>query len=830
MNHQNHLPSPSQSASYPHDWGEASISFDEIKAHLDKKKLQNYNEAETRLKILDQILTSVLGWNGGHIEKITPEEPLDGAESGYVDYMLRAGDYTIVLEAKSTGKKFPSPSNTRKRKLYGSSLYSGDTKEAIDQVITYGNNKRADIAIISNGDCWIYFDLHNLNKNDSYAEVIFPFKDNEQAKKLFDTFSLVRVDNGSLDSISSKPPIEENRLISTIKLLDRRQERNQIANLILPALDKALYADSLLENPESLKQCFVSTDQRIKYDKQLEIYLAEYRPDTIDVASKVRREKDNKHFQNLANQKISRVAPPVTLLLGPVGVGKSTYLKHFELVSGQEALSSQQTHWIYVDFKMMGKNPEPRKYMYDELMSYINYVATNSSRFHNADNLVDLAYSEKKNAVSRGPLKSLYQNDKYTFDQRFSDEVIWNDYQKIEPYVDMILSHLSQVSLCVIVLDNVDLFEDDELETSVFAAGLSLSKRIKANVIISMRETTYSKHRNSSTINAYDVKNLWLNPPDLKAVISKRLTYAKRVIEGESSSITIRNVRINISDLGKFFDNVQRSLLENKPGHFIESMSDGNVRKGLKLITNFLESGHIQADKAVIVSVSGNQNRYLFPLHEIFKGAILHEKLHFKEENAECINVFDSRLGVGSLQLLRLMLLKELVQRAKQERTKETRVGDLAQIFSNFGVSEGQILRCLRDLQTHSAIRETSAEKISSDSVIVITRSGGYLVQELCEQFEYVEECMFDTAITIRKYWQDLYSLTNKIENEQDRFRKNKLRKTRIRLFAEYLQELENDFLKNLNESEYSYLFVMGRISEKIQYTSDVIIEKTKKD
>src|SRR4029450_3358516 len=78
---------------------------------------------------------------------------------------------------------------------------------------------------------------------------------------------------------------------------------------------------------------------------------------------------------------------------------------------------------------------------------------------------------------------------------------------------------------------------------------------------------------------------------------------------------------LQVDDLSNFFDIVQSSILKAEAGDLIEKIADSNIRKGLKLVNNFLTSGHVQADRALTSFLKG-ERKYRFPFHEIFKGAV----------------------------------------------------------------------------------------------------------------------------------------------------------------------------------------------------------------
>ena len=72
-------------------------------AHL---HLHAANEAETRLKIIDQVLFQVLGWT--HADVNVEERVGEDGRTKFADYVLRTGMTAIVVEAKRWGWHLPT--------------------------------------------------------------------------------------------------------------------------------------------------------------------------------------------------------------------------------------------------------------------------------------------------------------------------------------------------------------------------------------------------------------------------------------------------------------------------------------------------------------------------------------------------------------------------------------------------------------------------------------------------------------------------------------------------------------------------------------------------
>lgn len=796
------------------DWGELSETFEGIHKKAMLKELNNESEAQTRFDIIDRVIREILQYVHG---QISVEPHTEGVRNGFIDYILLASEYKIIVEAKKIGASFPSPTRRKKLKLTGTILGQGEIGEAISQAESYARNIDADIVMVTNGVCWCYYPLTSSSRNSIYASLLFPFENLDDAETLYNIFSVNNVENHSLKSITTdNDVILNNKLIDTLNNSDYRLGRNNIADHIMSGIDYALLSDNLLRNPDVLNRCYVTTDSRVKFDTTLQMHLSQYKPNLILPAKKVKRgnSKDDLYKQIDISTNIN--SNPVTLLIGSVGSGKSTYLKYFELIKSKELLKQKKAHWIYIDLEEMGIDGNPREFIYNSLNNYL--LKDNKENPTDYDNLIGPAYANEIEALSRGPYAMLKKN-KEKFEEKII-ELIDSDYKKVEPYVNKVYKYLSSKQLCVIVIDNVDLFENEELEKRVFSEAISISKTIKCSTIVSIRDTTFIKHKNNSIFNAYELKKFWINPPSFKEVLSKRLIYAQHLLKGKSAEIEINNgIKLKIDDLSLFFSIVQKSVLNENNGKFLEYLSDRNPRKGLHLIQNFLTSGHIQADKAIRNYIEGEAN-FTFPYHELFKGSVLGQWKYYKETRAEAVNIFESNLGSSSLQLARLYILQFLHSRSKIGLS-DVLLSDIRDVISQIGISIDLIKDIIKTLINHSLVH--SNEEHLEDPSYYITLSGGYYMAFLSSLMVYTESVMLDTNIYDNDKFEELTDLTNQIEYERDILERMKIRKNRMLVFLDYLNIIENNVLTN---PELEKLKSITQIKEKIIKEFDKAISR----
>ncbi|MDM1067361.1 hypothetical protein [Myroides odoratimimus] len=795
------------------DWGEVSHIFEEIHKKAIRKNLNNESEAQTRFDIIDRIIKEVLQWDNG---QISVEEHVEYV--GFIDYLLISGDIKIVIEAKKIGKAFPSPTKKKKLKVLGAVLSKPEIKEALQQAENYAIEKNANIVMVTNGECWCYYPLDYSSKTTLYANILFPFDNFNDAEELFNTFSIYNVENDSLSKINSNNDvILRNKLNYTLNNSDYRLGRNNIADYIAQGINEAIMSEALISDENVLKECYVESDNRARFDKTLQIHLNQYKPKLIEPIKTIKRNK-NKDFASFLQVTKPNINTPVTLIIGSVGSGKTTYLKHFEYIKAKDILKEQKFHWIYVDFEKMGKGGDARKFLYKALNNYL--LEENVSNPTDYENLIYPAYEKEIEALKKGPFAILSKNSE-KFDDKIS-EIILKDFEEVEPYVEKVYSYIGSKQMCIIVIDNVDLYEDEKLETDVFSEAIALSKKLNSMTFISLRDSTYIKHKDSSIFNAYELNKFWINPPSFLEVLSKRLMYASRILKDQKATIDLfSGTRLTISDLGLFFKIVQKSVLNQQNSSLLEYLSDRNTRKGIALLSNFLTSGHVQADKALNDYINGDST-FSFPFHEIFKGAVLGPWKYYKEDRTEVLNMFDSGLGAKKSQLLNIYLLKYFQLQARIEST-EISFNEIFNLIKNFGVSIDVCKNILSKLSRFNLLN--SNENDLEEKKYFITQSGGYYITHLINLFVYIETVLYDTNIYDDELFQRISSSTSLIEENRDIVEKMNQRKDRLIDFFSYLEDVENESFKDI-EGDLDYLKMIPIIKNNILKEVDSAIKK----
>ena len=94
---------------------------------------------------------------------------------------------------------------------------------------------------------------------------------------------------------------------------------------------------------------------------------------------------------------------------------------------------------------------------------------------------------------------------------------------------------------------------------------------------------------------------------------------------------------------------------------------------------------------------------------------------HFREDRAECINLFDARIGIRILRLLRLQILKYLMLWARNKDSLEVPVQELVDALGLLGTSAETIIDTIHVLRREGLIRRVSTITDSSDGSEILS-------------------------------------------------------------------------------------------------------------
>lgn len=768
----------------------------------EKIDLSNANEATTRLKVIDRVIKEILGWTDDDIK--VEENVSEDGNTTYADYILSTANLAIVIEAKKVGVIFELVDKEKRKQKLTNSFVSGELGKAIIQARDYARKLSISFAAITNGNAWIVFPAQRNDQvtfSDSFA-IIFPslksiLKDDYQ--EFVDLLSRDAIIDGSLESSligRSENQFGTRKLSHAFTPTTRASTSNPIYPLIEEAVVTA-FSDSISDLDSSLLQkCYVTTPETIKFDNRINLQISKREQLFGKHVTRPLKASESDVFKRKLIDSTKNIKPLAILLLGSVGAGKTTFLNYTRKVKVPSYFEKKQTgfypHWIYVDFRDCEDPSKSTEFIYDKIK---NYFITDDY-FKKYERSIAPAYKEEVDALKSGPLYLISKDE-----EKFNTEVISiirSDYEKGIPYVDKLIKYTAKHCSIFLVIDNVDQIESEENQSKLFAETIAIGHKLGINLIMSIRGTTYAKHKNSATFDAFDFDPLLIDAPKISSVLSKRFALAKQLLSGKKGDFTAKNgAHISVSNLADIMDLVQSSVLGTEIGSRIEVLSTEDVRLALRMTREFLEYGYTDPGKAWQTYKS--KGKYIMPQHEAFRAILLGNRRAYSEEFSPIANPFDSKLSINSAQLLRLYILTGIVNFASSQSFRHIDGTEILENMRKIGFGDQIVLRTLQDLCKYRLLNTASHNEPDLQSSFFPTRLGGYIVRDLIAYFAFIENVMFDTFISDSTIWEKLRSLSHQIEGERNLLNRVKLRVNRVEIFIKHLKDL---FLPLQQESQ----------------------------
>lgn len=764
--------------------------IEQIRSHYKNLKLQDANEAETRLKLINDIIFRILGWG---IDDVSVESRVseDGATK-FADYILTTANVSIIVEAKKVGESFLINPSNRRVQLNKAFVKNG-VGEAIRQARDYCRKKSIPFGIVTNGNQWIIFPALRIDGVSFEQSSAYVFSSLDQI--LDDDYDLF-VSLLSRDSVidgelqyqllgRTSDQVENRRLSSFYKQITR-----DYRNPIFPHIEHAIvtaFTESIVEQSiDLLKKCYVVTPDRTKFDSRIKMHVQQ----RISVFNKapIRPLKGSgkSEVKLLLESATRRARPLAVLVLGSVGAGKTTFLHYTRNVSAADVFNHSTANgvyspqWLYIDFRMHEESGSPVDFMCSQILDIFK---SGESGIHQKW-VVQAAYKHVEDLIKSGPLSVIGDDDRAI--RKALSDMIMDDFKKVNPYVECILKKYSSETPLFIVIDNVDQFEDEVKQSKIFSECIAFAMRVGANLVLSMREQTFVKHKNTPAFDAFDYDAIKIDPPDIQSVLSKRFFLAATLLEGKACSFSAPNAAtVHVDDLSLFVDILQSSVLGTFIGNAIASMSTGDSRLALRMTREFIERGYTDPAKAIRYKI--DKRPYTMPRHEALRAILLGKNSVYKERASVIGNLLDSHLGKVNCQLLRLFICAALYQKAHMQEDGKILCGEVVRHCKSMGFSENDVYKVIEDLFRLRFIHTNGYESPNEASSIFCTRLTGIVVSDLLFNFSFLECMVMDTYISEKSVWDDLFELSQLIDSERNVSKRVELRSQRLIKFYDHI-------------------------------------------
>ncbi|KGD62572.1 hypothetical protein T9A_00863 [Alcanivorax jadensis T9] len=721
----------------------------------------DFNEAQTRFHIIDRVLFECFGWcRESEIEVENSED------NKFTDYELGKPRRFAILEAKREGFHFEIPAGVSKKlvtDVRSLARLSADTGKAINQVHFYCSQRGTPVAILSNGKQFVAF-LASRQDGVSFLDgKALVFESLEVLKGNFNlAWQLLSADgikekriNRFLVSGETQLP---NKLSSRLVGYPKARYKSDIQTTLRSLSD--LFLQDIVYDPDVehsfFSECYCESGALSKY-ALLSKGILEARYASLFSCSEPQpslKSVKSKKSDNLTPEVLSEaVAKRPIVLLGDVGVGKTSFIKNLMYNSAHEEF--KKALYIYIDLGSKASLTENLR------VFILNEVERQLVDKYEVDpyesGIIKGVYAADISRFSRGMWGGKKETDPDLYETKLLEK-IEGLYGERDQHLKRVVGYYSKTSQkqIIICLDNADQ-RDFEVQQEAFVIGQELAQDWESMVFISVRPQTFFRSKRSGALTAYPHKVFTISPPRIDKVIEKRLGFALKMAEGNVSSEIYRGFAVNAESLALFLKALLSSLRGNSELlEFLSNITGGNIRAAIEFVTNFIGSPGVDAEK--IIEKMATKGRYRIPLHEFTKQALLGEYSHYSSDTSMAMNLFDISNSDPNEHFLAPIILAFLdLDGRHRDNDGFCLTSELFSELQNSGFTGDQIERSLRR-STNKKLIETSQRVTFEEDIngaligempdsFRITSSGAYHFRRWMGQFAYLDAMVFDTPI-----------------------------------------------------------------------------------
>ena len=771
------------------------------------------SEADTRVKLIDKILTEVCLWPEGSISRE------DNVHSGYIDYSLVVQTRRFVaIEAKKEGISFTLPDSTHKNlKLSGTVLTDNNIAQAVTQVRGYCDDEGIRYAIATNGYAWLIFRAirEDMPWRNGYARV-FPSLEYIEAH-FTDFWNLLSYDaivSGSLDAEFGARlliPRRLDRVLDHLYNADLPLHRNRLHSQLYPLIQTVFENIADQEPPEILKSCYVHTGSLRIVVEDLNTVITDAIPKFLleQGAEPVHQSPEGAGDFSTAIEEALTFEEPhdgplgqLYLLLGGIGSGKTTFIKRYQREVGQSVLDDHAL-WFHLDFLEAPIDPHSvETFVWRRILEDLRV------RYHNF------------NLETRRTIKQVFAREIEVLSQTVLRQpgLRGEQYQAaLSPYLDKWQKDFSDYvprllrfarrdrHLPVIVfIDNVDQLAPI-YQAQVFLLAQRVARTVGSITVLSLREESYYTASLQKTLTAYTSRKFHIASPNFRRMIDHRIRFSLDMLEhskGPIDYVLRSGISIDKTDVAQFLKIVETSIFQHNHNiaRFIEALCFGNMRLALSMFSTFMTSGATDVDK--MLSIYRRSGSYYVAFHEFVKSIMLNERRYYKDSASPILNLFDcgaerNSSHFSSLRAMRVLLLR------RGESTNEGQgyvdIGQLVSTSEDVFDNREDLVRTLNRLLARQLVEVNtrSTDSIAGASHIRVTSSGWYYCHFLVSSFSYIDLVLEDTPLNESAVEKVLRSFVQQVDNlgdrEEEKLARMDVRFARVRAFLAYLKSEEEN-------------------------------------
>lgn len=770
--------------------------------------VMSFNEAETRFKIIDEILEKYLKWPKKYTDV---EYHISGNRA---DYILRnKNDKPIlVIESKKFGVYFDLPSNLNLtknfQKITMDKLLSDDKiKTAVNQVKEYCEDLLCQYAAITNGLVWIIFKTTPTNQKPWKKLPAFVIK----SLDFFENDSTTAINLLHYNNVINFNSLQNNIGVSKRSYVELFHPKHEITAYDSPinsnrfagamnALSRKFLGTIPLHDNEFMDSCYVSN--KGNYD-DLQKNIHGFLYDSLTPYFKnqgVRDFSDDKNGGAFGLNIIKTIKQEnldnVMILFGGRGSGKSTFLKRF-LFHNRPKEIELYSHVALIDLIDSAQTTDS---LVSEIWEKVK-AAIDTENLYSAsrDEIVKLFLPEF-DVFKRQILFGL-KEDSAEY-QRLVGSFVQKKLEDTKLFCEKLSFRLKSSNKgLVIFLDNMDQLSSD-LQDSTYLTAVEIAKKLSCLVIISMREERFYRAKSKGALDAYHTPGFHLSAPVIPEVIIKRLNYIVYKLE-RTDDVDLEYGIKNYTDLNiiiQFLKICTFQLSKNNShlSKFLRYATHGDVRQALDFFRDFISSGYTN-----IAEISENP-RWVFQIHQVIKPMMIPDRFFYDENLSRIPNLYRLRSDINSSHFTGIRVLNLLVQKFTSNPTgfvdAKVFVSEYEEKYSLKEDCENHLDEFIKKGLVEASNRlESYANNVDQ---IKVTAYGNYVYSFLAFNFAYIDLVSLDCGIfneELKNYLTRTANVELKMKSNNKIMDRMQIRIERAEQFIKYLEQQEQEEFDHLN-------------------------------
>lgn len=775
----------------------------------EKYKDRNFNEADTRHKIIDEVIHSVLSWPKQMVRCETYHNP------DYSDYLLEKNDsIKLFIEAKKEDFYFELPNgfNSKKNAEFISiDILMGDKKsnvsKAMTQVRGYCDAVGCEFACITNGHEWIFFKALSIGK---------PWKKfKAYVIKNLDFFASNHIE--ALNNFGYKSIIEDNALhklfYSSEKVrsvfypnekiiaYDEPVKNNVLSNSLKPIVDK-YFGDFNVENIDFFNECYINDREYTNAYKGMRNKLKDSLTPFFENKGIQDFIDDNQggDFGNKIEKYLKKVeSEEVLILFGSKGAGKSTFIKKLFFANVPDYLKNNSIP-IIVD---MLKVPLKGKNLNEEIWKFIVEKLDPENILKNQrDELIDMLYKDKYETALIQDLCGFEKNS-VIFNEKLNS--LLAEWKKDLIYTSKSLRNywIKKSKGIVIVIDNTDQFEE-VMQDECFTIAQEISNKLQCLSIVSMREERYYKSTIHGTLDAFQNNGFHITAPSPEKVFLKRIRYILSFLEDDkkiNELLYLKNItkRERLIKIFKILEDEFNREPNSDLNKFLTACAHSNIRIALELFRNLTLSGYFNVNEMIAAD-----NLWKLKINQVLKPIMVPDRFFYNEVKSYVPNIFQIRDLTDSSHFTSLRILKLLARNLNINATNYHSFNELKDFFvEKFNKLEDykkslDILLRFRLVESSNMIDEYS-EDIDE---LKITTYGYFMIKSIIKEFTYLELISSNCGVFSEKTCNEIYEYSNEDFRltQQSTHKRNKKNPNILKRLNKRIEKVESFLLYLLEE------------------------------